>query len=70
MILKIHWESLKKVEKLVTDKSWDEIKTELHSKFEKDPDVARYEELKFSNGVESVSLKDRCNKIIIQYKKT
>lgn len=69
-IIKVEWNGLQKNETVVLNETWEQIKTTLHSEFKTNPDVARYEEMKFSVGSESVSLKDRCNKVIIQYKLT
>lgn len=48
--------------------SLEDVKSMLNDRFINDPDVARYEELKMENGKTAISLKDRGNKLIVQYK--
>jgi hypothetical protein len=48
--------------------TFEQAKAVLHARFYMEENAARYEEMKFENGAESVSLKDSSNKIIIQYK--
>ena len=45
-----------------------DVKTTLHFKFCWDDEVARYEEMTLADGRFCVAIKDRSNKIIVQYK--
>jgi|GEM_PF-5126195 len=65
---KITYAGLDKHIEVVEFDSLQSVKDMLNQRFLEDPDVARYEELKMQNGKTAVSLKDRCNKLIIQYK--
>lgn len=65
---KITYAGLNKQVEIVEFDSLQYVKDMLHQIFMTDPDVARYEELKMENGKTSVSLRDKGNRLIIQYK--
>lgn len=67
---KITYVGLNKQVEQVDFESLQVVKDMLNERFLADPDVARYEELKMENGKTAVMLKDRGNRLIIQYKTT
>jgi hypothetical protein len=50
------------------DMTFEQAVAELELLFEFDQSVARIEQMKMQNGTQSVSVKNRENKILIQYK--